>query len=331
MPQPAVPTAASTAVHITKYRDWWKDDSKVCTIIECRVTPVTLALLPQGVAITARSIWDVLSTLYSRKNMSQFKLCNHLSNTKLKDHHDLECYFGKFRTGHLHFIAMGITKSLPYPPYSWWTPDGLRQSGVVHVKSIPAKFYAGLLVEYRWSLTAGFIVEQKYQEFRWSPTGVQGSGSGRYNYLFWQKIPTDLLKFLSTPILCKDLTAGGRRDTSDIWNLCWALGDVMLKQTIVDIVSRNNTVPEEQVEHFLEKVTDIFPYLVIQYDHCKALPLAEVLLHCSGDESPAHDEWDFTRSTIKDNVFVNYICGQLLDLIRNFNYALLYSANEKTQ
>ncbi|KAF8954923.1 hypothetical protein BDZ97DRAFT_1765642 [Flammula alnicola] len=49
----------------------------------------------------------------------------------------------------------------------------------------PAKFYAGLLVESRWSPdklrrlhmesleSAGFIVEQEYQEFRWSPTGVQ--------------------------------------------------------------------------------------------------------------------------------------------------------------
>ncbi|KAF8954382.1 hypothetical protein BDZ97DRAFT_1766291 [Flammula alnicola] len=125
-------------------------------------------------------------------------------------------------------------------------------------------------------------------------------------------------QILSAPILRKDLTASGHRHASDIWNLGWALGDVMLEQTIVNIVSGNNTVLEEQVEHFLEKVTNIFPHFAIQYDHCKALPLAELLLHCSGNESPAHDKWDFTRSTIKNNIFVNYICGQLLDLLEQF-------------
>ncbi|KAF8958395.1 hypothetical protein BDZ97DRAFT_1762162 [Flammula alnicola] len=172
---------------------------------------------------------------------------------------------------------------------SWWSPDGV--------------------------LTAGFVVEQEYQEFRWSPTGVQMESNRSSDGVQQEsRVLEDLLKFLSTPILCKDLTAGGRRDASDIWNLCWALEDVMLEQTIVDIVSGNNTVPEEQVEHFLGKVTDIFLHFAIQYDHCKAQPLAKVLLHCSGDESPAHDEWDLTDSMIKDNVFVNYICGQLLDL-----------------
>jgi hypothetical protein len=32
-PQPAVPTAISTAAEATEYFDWWKADSKACTIV----------------------------------------------------------------------------------------------------------------------------------------------------------------------------------------------------------------------------------------------------------------------------------------------------------
>jgi hypothetical protein len=52
-PTPDVPTITSTAAQITEYRDWWKADSRARTIIERRITPVTLALLPQGVEVTA--------------------------------------------------------------------------------------------------------------------------------------------------------------------------------------------------------------------------------------------------------------------------------------
>ncbi len=74
-PAPAVPTAASTADEITAYREWWKADSKARTIVERRITPVILALLPQGVEVSARSVWDTLKSLYSRRDvMSQFEL-----------------------------------------------------------------------------------------------------------------------------------------------------------------------------------------------------------------------------------------------------------------
>ena len=72
--QPAAPTAASTADELTAFRTWWITDSKARTIIERRITPVTLSLLP-GVSVTARSVWDQLKTLYSRQDvMSQFEL-----------------------------------------------------------------------------------------------------------------------------------------------------------------------------------------------------------------------------------------------------------------
>jgi hypothetical protein len=112
--QPAVPSAISTPAEITEYRDWWKDDSKARTIVERRITPVALALLPQGVTVTARSVWETLKALYSRRDvMSQFELRDRLANAKLKDHRDLDRYIGEFKTGRLRFIEMGI----PYGEY----------------------------------------------------------------------------------------------------------------------------------------------------------------------------------------------------------------------
>jgi len=111
-PAPAVPTAASTPLELTEYRDWWKADSKARTIIERRITPVILALLPQGVEVTARSVWETLKGLYScRDVMSQFELRDRLANAKLKDHLDLDRYLGEFKVGGLHLLEMGLTYS----------------------------------------------------------------------------------------------------------------------------------------------------------------------------------------------------------------------------
>ena len=110
--QPAVPTVISTADEVTAYREWWKADSKARTIVERCITPVTLALLPQGVTVTARDVWETLKTLYSRRDvMSQFELRDRLANAKLKDHRDLDRYIGEFKTGRLRFIEMGIAYS----------------------------------------------------------------------------------------------------------------------------------------------------------------------------------------------------------------------------
>jgi len=54
-PALAVPTANSTPLELTEYRDWWKVNSKARTIIERHITPVILALLPQGVEVAAMS------------------------------------------------------------------------------------------------------------------------------------------------------------------------------------------------------------------------------------------------------------------------------------
>jgi hypothetical protein len=110
-PVPAVPTAISTVDEITAYRDWWKADSKARTIVERRITPVILALLP-GVDVTTQSVWETLKGLYSRCDvMSQFELRDRLASTKLKDHRDLDRYIGEFKTGRLCLLEMGLTYS----------------------------------------------------------------------------------------------------------------------------------------------------------------------------------------------------------------------------
>ena len=37
-PQPAAPTVTSTPDEITEFCEWWKADSKACTIVERRIT-----------------------------------------------------------------------------------------------------------------------------------------------------------------------------------------------------------------------------------------------------------------------------------------------------
>ncbi|KDR64908.1 hypothetical protein GALMADRAFT_149174, partial [Galerina marginata CBS 339.88] len=63
-PEPATPTAVTSADDLAAFRTWWTSDSKARTIIERRITPVTLSLLPHGVAVTARSVWEQLKVLY---------------------------------------------------------------------------------------------------------------------------------------------------------------------------------------------------------------------------------------------------------------------------
>ena len=111
-PEPVAPTIISTPAQITEFREWWKADSKAHTIVERCITPITLVLLPQGVTVTARSVWETLKTLYGQKDvMSQFELRDRLANAKLKDHRDLDRYIGEFKTGRLRFIEMGIDYS----------------------------------------------------------------------------------------------------------------------------------------------------------------------------------------------------------------------------
>ena len=110
--EPSPPTEDSTTEIITTYQDWWQKDSKARTIIERRISPVSLNLLPQGLGVTARTIWKRLNTLYGRVDvMSQFDLRDRLSRARLKDHLDLDRYVGEFQAGRVKFIEMGVPYS----------------------------------------------------------------------------------------------------------------------------------------------------------------------------------------------------------------------------
>src|ERR1700682_4907069 len=52
--QPSPCHTSSTAKEISALQEWWQKDSKARTIIEHRVSPIVLSLLPQGVEVTAR-------------------------------------------------------------------------------------------------------------------------------------------------------------------------------------------------------------------------------------------------------------------------------------
>ena len=107
--EPSPPTEDSSTEIITAYQEWWQKDSKARTIIERRISPVSLNLLPQGLGITARTIWQRLNTLYGWVDvMSQFDLHNRLSRARLKDHSDLDHYVGEFQAGKVEFIEMGV-------------------------------------------------------------------------------------------------------------------------------------------------------------------------------------------------------------------------------
>ena len=85
---------------------------KARTIVLCCISPITHSHLDTTVGKMARSIWESLHTLYERTNiLSQFYLCDRLSNAKLQDYQDIDHYLGEFKDVRLCFIAMNITYS----------------------------------------------------------------------------------------------------------------------------------------------------------------------------------------------------------------------------
>ncbi|KDR77126.1 hypothetical protein GALMADRAFT_225258 [Galerina marginata CBS 339.88] len=108
-PQPATCNLQSTATELSAFRQWWKDDSQARTIVERRISPIILNLLPQGDTVTAREVWMTLQATYGRVDvMAQFALRDRVNSLKLVNHEDLDRYIGEFKTARLRFIEMGI-------------------------------------------------------------------------------------------------------------------------------------------------------------------------------------------------------------------------------
>ncbi|CAA7267429.1 unnamed protein product [Cyclocybe aegerita] len=110
--EPPTCDMSSTPAQITAYQEWWQKDSKAQTIVERRITPLILNLLPQGVSVMACTIWASIAVLYVHTDvLTQFKLRDKLSTMKLKDHRDLEQYLGKFKVSHIRLAQMGVAIS----------------------------------------------------------------------------------------------------------------------------------------------------------------------------------------------------------------------------
>ena len=105
-------TATSKAEEKTAFKEWWEVDMKAHAIVLCHISPITHSHLDTTVGKMARSIWESLHTLYEQTDiLSQFDLCDRLSNAKLWDYQDIDCYLGEFKDARLCFIAMNIIYS----------------------------------------------------------------------------------------------------------------------------------------------------------------------------------------------------------------------------
>ena len=111
-PEPVACTAMSKAEEKAAFKEWWEVDMKAHAIVLHRISPITHSHLDTAVGKTACSIWESLHTLYEQTDiLSQFDLCDRLSNVKLRDYQDIDCYLGEFKDARLRFIAMNITYS----------------------------------------------------------------------------------------------------------------------------------------------------------------------------------------------------------------------------
>ena len=98
--EPAACTATSKAEEKATFKEWWEVDMKARAIVLRRISPITHSHLDTAVGKTAHSIWESLHTLYKRTDiLSQFDLCDRLSNAKLWDYQDIDHYLGEFTSG----------------------------------------------------------------------------------------------------------------------------------------------------------------------------------------------------------------------------------------
>ena len=93
----------------TKFRNWWKDDTRTMLVIEQRITQVQLGLLPSGPEVMARHCWNKLKELYGHLDVhAQFTLMDKISSLHLKDHSDCDRYLSEFSLACAQFAKMGV-------------------------------------------------------------------------------------------------------------------------------------------------------------------------------------------------------------------------------
>lgn len=110
-PCPLIPTAP-TATEQEAIRAWFKDDGVAKSIILRKINSSVLTLIPDDVAITAREVWNTLSELYDRSDVSlQFSLRAHIATLEMKGAGDAEKYVASHTHANDRLARMGARPS----------------------------------------------------------------------------------------------------------------------------------------------------------------------------------------------------------------------------
>ncbi|KAF8804587.1 hypothetical protein BYT27DRAFT_7259074 [Phlegmacium glaucopus] len=115
-------TALSTNAQQQAASTWWIKDSRVLSIIDCCLNPVTQSLMPVGNDITSRIVWNKLKSMYSHVNVhAQFDLHGRLTDNTLQNASDYIHFLGEFNTCHSHLATMDapLTKSISHFVQTW--------------------------------------------------------------------------------------------------------------------------------------------------------------------------------------------------------------------
>ncbi|KIK24713.1 hypothetical protein PISMIDRAFT_98161 [Pisolithus microcarpus 441] len=91
-PRPLI-LSAPMIVEQEALKMWFKDDSVAKSIILRKINSSVLTLIPDNISITAQEVWNMLTKLYDRSNVSlQFSLCAQISTFQMKGAADAKKY-----------------------------------------------------------------------------------------------------------------------------------------------------------------------------------------------------------------------------------------------
>jgi hypothetical protein len=105
-------TANSNATAMKTFREWWHNDAKAQDVIERRLSPIIMNLLPHDDNVTLCTTWEFLEHTYDKVDIAtQHMLHNCVTLLCLKDSSDVDRYLGEYNKACQCFRAMGATYS----------------------------------------------------------------------------------------------------------------------------------------------------------------------------------------------------------------------------
>lgn len=106
--QPVI-TAKSTPEEVLAYCEWWHKNFKVKDIIKRHLSPICDSLMPTGLCVTVRAMWNELICLYGCMDITaQHTLREHVLTLHLRDYKDFDQYIGEIKSACNHFLVMGV-------------------------------------------------------------------------------------------------------------------------------------------------------------------------------------------------------------------------------